>query len=41
MLIMLKHVFYDLSYATIMSNMIKKMMRMSLTTSSQPYDSCN
>jgi hypothetical protein len=27
MFIMLKHVFYDLSYATIMSNTIKKMTK--------------
>jgi hypothetical protein len=33
MFIMPKHVFYDLSYVTIMSNMIKKMINlMSLTT---------
>ncbi len=39
--IMPKHVFYDLSYATIMSNVIKEMKKSSLTTSSQPYDSMN
>jgi hypothetical protein len=38
---MLKHVFYDLSYATIMSNIIKEISKMFLATSSQSYDSCN
>ncbi len=33
--IMPKHVFYNLSYATIMSNMIKNV----LVNNSQPYDS--
>jgi hypothetical protein len=36
-----KHVFCDLSYATTMSNMIKKTNKMSLITSCQPYDLCN
>ncbi len=38
--IMLKHVFYDLSYATIMSNVpLKKWFKIFLTTSGQPNDS--
>jgi hypothetical protein len=36
-----KHVFCDLSYPTIMSNMIKKTNKMSLITCRQPYDLCN
>jgi hypothetical protein len=39
--IMPKRVFYDLSYATIMSNVIKETKKSYLTTSSQPYDSMN
>jgi hypothetical protein len=34
-----KHVFHDLSYASIMSNMIKETKKMSLTTSNQLNDS--
>jgi hypothetical protein len=36
--IMSKHIFYNLSYATTMSNMIKE-MTMYLTINSQPNDS--
>jgi hypothetical protein len=34
-----KHVFYNLSYATIMSNTIKEMTKNFLTTNIQPNDS--
>ncbi len=37
MFIMSKHVFYDLSYATTMSNTIKKTNKNVLTTNSQSY----
>jgi hypothetical protein len=36
---MQKHVIYNLSYVTTMSNMIKKWLNMSLITSNQPNDS--
>jgi hypothetical protein len=39
--IMPKHVFYDLLYATTISNMTLKMTNSSLAIVSQPYDSCN
>jgi hypothetical protein len=40
MFIMFKHVFYDFSYATIMSNVpLKKWLKIFLTTSGQPNDS--
>jgi hypothetical protein len=40
MFIMPKHVFYDLSYATTMSNTIKEIsLKMSLATSNQLNDS--
>jgi hypothetical protein len=41
MFILPKHVFYNLSYATIMSNTIKETIENVLVTNNQPYDSCN
>jgi hypothetical protein len=39
MFIMSKHIFYDLSYATIMSNTIKEIINNGFSTSNQHNDS--